>query len=164
MGGRMRDKRRPPSPNAIRRTAAHRPVLPELNHLPLEQLHDFGVATMSEIERLQGNVKQSQAAIVDLQQVLQLVKRLLVQRSPDVEAFDGVRLPYAEVAASVLRAVGHPMQLGELIVEMAARGAVVAGKTERQRRSNLIITLGRSPLVRRVGHGVYALSETRAGA
>jgi hypothetical protein len=161
MGGRMRAKRRPKSQNGIRRPAVRQPMIAHLHHLPLEQLHAFGVATQGEIERLRGNVKQTQATIVDLQQVLQLVERLLVQRSPDR---DGARLPHAEVAAEVLAEVRHPMQLKDLLAAMASRGSVVAGKTERQRRSNLIITLSRSALVRRVGHGVYALTESRASA
>jgi hypothetical protein len=157
MGGRMRDKRRPPSPNVIRRAAP----LTNLHHVlpPTSELPQFAAATTSEIERLQTYVKQAQRTIADLRQMQSLIDRLDVQGTP-VRG----RLPHATVAVAVLRAVGHPMQLSDLLAAMAARGAKVAGKTERQRRSNLIITLSRSPLVRRVGHGVYALTESRASA
>jgi hypothetical protein len=120
----------------------------------------LATATASEIERLRASVKQTQATIADLQQVQSLVDRLDAQRTPP----DGTRLPHAEVAAAVLGAVGHPMRLKDLLAAMAARGAIVAGKNDRQRRSNLIITLSRSALVRRVGHGVYGLTESRASA
>ncbi len=164
MGGRMRDKRRPKSQNAIRGAASapavKRAMLTHWHHLPLDQLHDFAASAASEIKRLQGHVKQTQAMIDDLKLVQPLIDRLEAQRTP---APDGAR-SHAEVAAAVLGAVGHPMQLKDLLAAMAARGAMVAGKTERQRRSNLIITLSRSALVRRVGHGVYALTESRASA
>jgi hypothetical protein len=158
MGGRMRDKRRPPSQPTGRRTAPRTlrpPVVP-----PTPQLGQFAASTTSEIARLQAYVKQAQRTIADLKQVQSLIVRLDAQRTPP----DGTRLPHAEVAADVLGAAGHPMQLKDLLAAMAARGAVVAGKSDRQRRSNLIITLGRSALVRRVGHGLYALTESRASA
>jgi hypothetical protein len=166
MGGRMRDKRRPPSPKAIRRAApvpaVKRAALAHLHQLPPSQLQQVATATASEIMRLQTHVKQTQGTIADLRLMQSLIERLEAQRTP---ARDGaVRLSHAEMAADTLAAVGHPMQLKDLLAAMASRGAVVAGKTERQRRSNLIITLGRSPLVRRVGHGVYALTESRASA
>ncbi len=167
MGGRKRDKRRAPSPNVIRRSTPQTPdnqeaVLSYLHHLPLDQLHDFADSAGAEIKRLQSHVKQTQATIGDLQQMQELIVRLELQRTP---VRDGAyRLPHAEVAVDVLTATGHPMQLKDLLVAMAARGAIIAGKNERQRRSNLIITLGRSPLVRRVGHGLYALTEARASA
>jgi hypothetical protein len=71
---------------------------------------------------------------------------------------------HAEVAADVLGAVGHPMQLKDLLAAMVDRGAVVAGKNDQQRRSNLIITLSRSALVERVERGVYALTKRRQPA
>jgi hypothetical protein len=164
MGGRMRDKRRPTSQNAVRRPApvphVKQAALNHLHHLPPSQLQHVATATSSEIARLQTHVKQAQATIADLRQMQQLIVRLEAQRTP---APDGAR-SHAEVAAVVLASAGHPMQLKELLAAMAARGANVAGKNERQRRSNLIITLSRSPLVRRVGHGVYALTESRASA
>jgi hypothetical protein len=137
----------------VRFTALHH-VLP-----PTSQLPDYMAGMKSEIERLQTYIKQTQRTIADLQQVQRLIDRLDVQGTPRLG-----RMPHAKVAVAVLGAVGHPMQLKDLLAAMAARGAVVAGKTERQRRSNLIITLNRSPLVRRVGHGLYALSESRASA
>lgn len=160
MGGRKRAKRRPIRQNGIRRPAAQRPALSRLHQLPPAQLHAFALSTTREIERLRAHVKQTQATIADLTQMQQLVDRLEAQRTPP----NGTRLPHAEVAADVLAEVRHPMQLKDLLAAMAARGAIVAGKTERQRRSNLIITLNRSALVRRVGHGVYALTESRASA
>jgi hypothetical protein len=129
---------------------------------PTSDLPEFAAATTSEIERLQTYVKQAQRTIADLRQMQSLIDRLEAQRTPHRP--DLHRLPHAEVAAVVLASVGHPMQLKELLAAMATRGAVVAGKTERQRRSNLIITLSRSALVRRVGHGLYALTESRASA
>src|SRR4029450_9914250 len=169
MGGRTRDKRRPMSQNAIRRVAP----LTNLHHVlpPTSELPQFAAATTSEIERLQTYVKQAQRTIADLRQMQSLIDRLEAQGAPPRPGLRRAprapcvrRLPHGEVAAVVLASAGHPMQLKELLAAMAARGAIVAGKTERQRRSNLIITLGRSPLVRRVGHGVYALSETRSRA
>jgi hypothetical protein len=164
MGRRMRDKRRPSNPNAVRRSVplprVKPPALAHLHHLAPAQLHAIAASTLSEIKRLQGHVKQTQAMIHDLQQMRALMVRFKLQRTP---APDGAR-SHAEVAAVVLASAGHPMQLKELLAAMAARGAVVAGKTERQRRSNLIITLSRSAMVRRVGHGLYALTESRASA
>jgi hypothetical protein len=156
----MRDKRRVPRQNAVRRAAP----LTNLHHVlpPTSELPQFAAATTSEIERLQTYVKQAQRTIADLRQMQSLIDRLEAQRIPQLP--DLKRLPHAEVAAVVLASAGHPLQLKELLAAMAARGAIVAGKTERQRRSNLIITLSRSPLVRRVGHGLYALTETRASA
>ena len=162
MGGRKRAKRRPKSQNGIRRPAPWRSALDQLHHLPPTQLQQFATATTSEIERLQAHVKQTQAMIADLRQVQHLIVRLDAQRMPHPSA--GRLGSHAEVAADVLYDADRPMQLKDLLVAMAARGAVVAGKTERQRRSNLIITLSRSALVRRVGHGVYALTESRASA
>jgi hypothetical protein len=158
MAGRQRDKRRPNSPKHVRRVAprtTRQHVVP-----PTPQLGQFAASTTSEIARLQAYVKQAQRTIADLKQVQSLIGRLDAQRTPA----DGTRLSHAEVAADVLDAVGHPMQLKDLLAAMAARGAIVAGKSDRQRRSNLIITLGRSALVRRVGHGLYALTESRASA
>lgn len=164
--GRKRAKRRAPRQNGIRRPAPppvmKRAALSHLHHLPPTQLQSFALSTTSEIERLQAFIKQSQATIADLRQVQQLIARLDAQRTPLRDA--AARLPHAEAAADVLAAAGRPMQLKDLLAAMAARGAMVAGKTERQRRSNLIITLSRSALVRRVGHGVYALTESRASA
>src|SRR4030095_10953962 len=142
MGGRMRDKRRPPSPKAIRRAAPLR----KLHHVlpPTSELPQFAAATTSEIERLQTYVKQAQRTIADLRQMQPLIDRLEAQRTPHVP--DLRRLPHAEVAAVVLASAGHPMQLKELLAAMAARGAIVVGQTERQRRSNLLLTLGRSTL------------------
>jgi hypothetical protein len=159
MAGRKQDKRRPASQKKIRRPAATRAAL---SHLPPTQLQSFALSTTSEIERLQAFIKQSQATIADLKQVQSLIARLDAQRTPLRDA--AARLPHAEAAAEILATVGHPMQLKDLLAAMAARGAVVAGKSDRQRRSNLIITLGRSTLVRRVGHGLYALTESRASA
>ena len=155
----MRVKRRPKNQNGIRR-----PTRTTLHHVlpPTPELPRFAVATTCEIERLQTYVKQAQRTIADLRQMQSLIARLEAQRAPQQP--DLYRLPHAEVAAAVLANAGHPMQLKDLLAAMAARGAVVAGKNERQRRSNLIITLSRSALVRRVGHGVYALTESRASA
>lgn len=166
MGGRMRDKRRPKRQKRIRGAAPVPAVKPaalaHLHQLPPTQLQHVATATSCEIARLQSQVKATQATIADLRQMQQVIVRLEAQRTP--QRPDLARLPHAEVAAAVLVAVGHPMQLKDLLAAMADRGAVVAGKNERQRRSNLIITLSRSPLVRRVGHGLYALTETRASA
>jgi hypothetical protein len=165
----MRDKPRPKRQKRIRGAAfimgpaqpvVRRAALTHLHHLPLDQLHDFAASAASEIKRLQSHVKQTQAMIDDLKLVQPLIDRLEAQRTP---VHDGAR-SHAEVAAAVLAAVGHPMQLQDLLAAMAARGAVIAGKTPRIQKSNLIITLGRSPLVRRVRRGVYALSESRASA
>ena len=156
MGGRMRVKRRAKRQNGIRRPVPIQPAA----HSSTAQLPQFAAATAREIERLQAFVKQAQRTIADLKQVQSLIVRLDVQPPTPLLG----RLPHAEVAAAVLADMGHPMQLKDLLAAMAARGAVVAGKTDRQRRSNLIITLSRSALVRRVGHGVYALTESRASA
>ena len=167
----MRDKPRPNRKKRIRGAAllmgpapkptGRRAALNHLHELPAAKLHDFAASAAREIARLRAHVKHSQVAIADLLQVQQLIVRLEAQRTPPR---DGATRAHAEVAAGVLRDVGHAMQLKDLLGAMADRGAVVAGKSERQRRSNLIIALGRSPLVRRVGHGLYALTETRASA
>lgn len=159
----MRVKRRPKSQNGIRRPAVKRAALNDLQHLPLVKLQQWAAAATNEVERLRAHLKQTQLALDDVKQLQQLLVRLEVQRTPHPSG-DRSLGSHAEVAAHVLAAVGHPMQLKDLLAAMASRGAVVAGKTERQRRSNLIITLSRSALVRRVGHGVYALTESRASA
>jgi len=158
MGGRMRNKRRQQQNGKLRR----RPVTPSLLHrLSPAQLRTFASDATREVERLQTQIKQEQATIDDLQQVLALIARLDLHVKP---ARGTERLSHASIVADVLGGVGRPMQLGELLGALAGRGVVIAGKTERARRSNLIITLGRTPLVRRVGHGLYALAEWRASA
>ena len=134
---------------------------PLLHQLPPDQLRQFAAATTAEIERLQTQVTQTAGTIDDLQQVLHLIARLELQRQP-TRGTD--RLPHAQVAADVLGAMGRPMRLRELLDALAGRGVVIAGKTPRIQKSNLIITLGRSPLVRRVGRGLYALAEWRQSA
>lgn len=161
MGGRMRKRRRANGAAGRPKVRRSVPNASQLHQLPPEQLRQFAASTTTEIERLQTQIKQTEATIDDLQQVLHLIARLELQRQP---ARGTERLPHAEVAADVLAAVGRPMRLRELLDAMAGRGVVIAGKTERIRKSNLIITLGRSALVRRVGHGLYALAEWRQSA
>jgi len=133
----------------------------QLHQLPPDQLRQFAATTTAEIERLKTQVTQTAATIDDLQQVLTLIARLELQREP---ARGTDRLPHAQVAADVLGAMGRPMRLRELLDALAGRGVVIAGKTPRIQKSNLIITLGRSALVRRVGRGLYALAEWKASA
>jgi len=158
----MRHKRRG-APQAQTNGAATGPPLSTalLHRLAPDQLRGFARNATKEIERLRTQIKQCQTTIEHLQQMLTLIAKL---DTPRVRAKPPDRLSHAEVVADILGGAGRPMSLGELLTAMADRGALIAGKTDRVRRSNLIITLGRSPLVRRVGRGLYALAEWRQSA
>lgn len=161
MGGRMRKRRRTNGAAGRPKVRRSDTLTHQLHQLPPDQLRQFTATTNAEIERLLTQVKQTASTIDDLRQVLRLIARLELQRAP---ARGTDRLPHAQVAADVLGAMGRPMRLRELLDAMTGRGVVVAGKTSRIQKSNLIIALGRSPLVRRVGRGLYALAEWRQSA
>src|SRR5262245_54726114 len=140
MGGRMRNKRRGPAtpdPNGAAGASPAPPLSTALLHrLAPDQLRGFARNATQEIERLRTQIKQCQVTIEHLQQMLTLIGKLDTPRV----ATPRTRLSHAEVAADILGSVGEPMPLGSLLAAMASRGAVIAGKTDRARRSNLIIT------------------------
>jgi hypothetical protein len=162
MGGRVRKRRRLDRASTNGKVRGSVPIARQLHQLPPKQLRQFATSTNAEIERLRTQIKATEATIGDLQQVLNLIARLETRREPR-RGING--LSHVEVVADILGTTGRPMRLQELVGALAGRGVVIAGKTPRIQRSNLIIALGRRPaLVRRVGRGLYALAEWRQSA